>query len=474
MAATELLHLMNNHVESNPKANEHFYGLLDVEGLARVDALIDLCFRPYWSRLWVIQEFTLAPTVTIQCGSASLALKTLSDVLLHESFSLLPWPDLENSNTLRYSNAMKLLSFRRGLSGSVLPWYLGNGYHSLADVMRAAPRCYCDDLRDKIFGLLSLSPACCKLAIRPNYSQSLVEVSEDVLDHHTQEHSEKAYQVLNGIFEGLGLNYWKGNPPPQPPVLPAPVGSLRRAKGSEISTQGGKCRGQIVWIFEPPGGYKRCDRQKKPLNIPPMPNIDAKIRLLLLSLATSKKITSRLSSFKPVEGGRFYFNPESDFLSIRKPFLSYVTKPPKCCCRMKEKDAKGSFSYKPPNETTLSLPGAEDEARIQRLWRAWQKILVKGADILEYQRLSVFFTDDGALGFGTRGCKVGDMLCEFGPGKLWPTKVAIFNHSGSRHQIIGKGILVRRKGWKDEMPTGNFDLKMHLDLATLLFLKFYF
>ena len=65
MAATELLHLMNNHVESNSKANERFYGLLDVEGLARVDALIDLCFRPYWSRLWVIQEFTLTPTVTV-------------------------------------------------------------------------------------------------------------------------------------------------------------------------------------------------------------------------------------------------------------------------------------------------------------------------------------------------------------------------------------------------------------------------
>jgi len=33
------------------------------------DSIPDLCFRPYWSRLWILQEVVLAADALIQCGN---------------------------------------------------------------------------------------------------------------------------------------------------------------------------------------------------------------------------------------------------------------------------------------------------------------------------------------------------------------------------------------------------------------------
>src|ERR1700679_2423142 len=43
-------------------------------------ALLKLCHRSYWSRLWVIQELVLAPQIQIQCGHLQLEWSALNHI----------------------------------------------------------------------------------------------------------------------------------------------------------------------------------------------------------------------------------------------------------------------------------------------------------------------------------------------------------------------------------------------------------
>ena len=47
---------------------------LDCQLALKVDALLELCYRTYWTRLWIIQELVLSDRRIIQCGSITFDL----------------------------------------------------------------------------------------------------------------------------------------------------------------------------------------------------------------------------------------------------------------------------------------------------------------------------------------------------------------------------------------------------------------
>lgn len=59
---TKVLEVSNNNGE----------GKYTMYTTAELDAIRDLCYRPYWQRIWTVQERVLASKLSIACESIDL------------------------------------------------------------------------------------------------------------------------------------------------------------------------------------------------------------------------------------------------------------------------------------------------------------------------------------------------------------------------------------------------------------------
>ena len=60
----------------------------------------------------------------------------------------------------------------------------------------------CEDLRDKVYGLLSFAASCCKLAIPVDYSLSKYQVCGLVLEHYCRDHIHGERQLFPKSAQG--------------------------------------------------------------------------------------------------------------------------------------------------------------------------------------------------------------------------------------------------------------------------------
>lgn len=133
-------------------------------------ALCHLCERPYWRRMWIIQEIVHAEKITVWCGAKSfewgilenlyLTLKTLEDMhwFAHHEFAI---------GVLQSSAA-------------VMVWQRAHWRHpqtptpSLQTLIEVFRDWQCTDVRDKVFALVSMASS--DTAIIPDYSQPARQV----------------------------------------------------------------------------------------------------------------------------------------------------------------------------------------------------------------------------------------------------------------------------------------------------------
>jgi hypothetical protein len=158
-------------------------------------ALCDLCERPYWRRMWIIQEIIHAEKITVWCGMKSfewgafeslyLTLKTLEDAVwfAHHEF---------------------LMGVLQSSAG-VMVWQRAHWRHpetptprlqTLIDVFRDWQ---CADVRDKVYALVSMASS--NTAIVPDYSQSARQVFFAVQEKDGQDKAP-FYNLLSQV---LGL-----------------------------------------------------------------------------------------------------------------------------------------------------------------------------------------------------------------------------------------------------------------------------
>jgi Heterokaryon incompatibility protein (HET) len=107
------------------------------------ECLEQLFWRPYWTRMWVIQEFSLAQNITLVCGSRFLEWKQLRlrAVRLRDGKDTEGW--------LRFDRFAKVAMSHQRPHDS--------GEKSLFKLMERFQRARCVDPRDKVYALLSLS-----------------------------------------------------------------------------------------------------------------------------------------------------------------------------------------------------------------------------------------------------------------------------------------------------------------------------
>lgn len=153
-------------------------------------ALKALCNREYWQRMWILQEVALARSITVHCGFHSV---------LWEAFDKFCFsPELRiDIPEFQSSFASKLGLIRRK--------QLGQQESTLRELMEAFNGCACSDPRDRIFALLGLASDCRNNQLRADYSRTLFEVYQDVvqlyfpLSHSHQSHLITPYCGLQAL-----------------------------------------------------------------------------------------------------------------------------------------------------------------------------------------------------------------------------------------------------------------------------------
>lgn len=134
----------------------------------------------YWQRLWIIQEFSLAPTVSIRCGEFSLAWDKLEK--FNESATKV------YHNDKRVKDYVSLVQTRKRSR----KWIFTND-QGLLRLTGDHVNSKCSQTHDHVFGLLGLSPLCCQNAVIVDYSKSIDDICEQVVKHHMTAHSRGSY-----------------------------------------------------------------------------------------------------------------------------------------------------------------------------------------------------------------------------------------------------------------------------------------
>ncbi|KAI1634422.1 heterokaryon incompatibility protein-domain-containing protein [Biscogniauxia mediterranea] len=160
----EAIKLLNRFAEDD-KTNDSWY-----------DTFGAIFRRPYFSRLWVVQEVLLARSLSLHCGTASTELSTSAVSVLKAKLPDIPsWINL----LPRSQDAAVTLKYLLGVTS----------------------KCHSSDLRDKVFGVLGLLENTPESVLEPDYSLTVPEVLIGTATHIIQ--STGSLDILRQT--GLGL-----------------------------------------------------------------------------------------------------------------------------------------------------------------------------------------------------------------------------------------------------------------------------
>lgn len=124
-----------------------------------------LAMRPYWKRLWIIQEVFMAGSLRIYCGSES----TLWDNFV-KACRLLGLSLAETWRTTSKTNAGNIIDLRSPHLRS---------FEILLDIARVFE---CADSRDKIYGLLGLAADPILRSLKPDYSKNTAQLYTEIME----------------------------------------------------------------------------------------------------------------------------------------------------------------------------------------------------------------------------------------------------------------------------------------------------
>lgn len=126
----------------------------------------NLLHRPYWDRLWVVQEFVLAQDIVLACGPCAITLAAIRRLI---TIATLPRVFLRTSFWNFIAIAKPIIDLLNARSERSI----GNGFllpeGHLMNLLRDFSMRKCEDPRDKVYGLLALCDE--KVEIVVDYSR---------------------------------------------------------------------------------------------------------------------------------------------------------------------------------------------------------------------------------------------------------------------------------------------------------------
>lgn len=157
--------------ESNPRYDELIAGLQDV------------LKRAYWSRIWIVQEVTMAQKITFACGADTVAYNALHHALrLLRNFRLWQLLKLGHDTTrptlVREDSGLRARVIDTDPSHPIdlLKISRAEGAMPMMYLLRRLQRFNATDPRDRVFALLGIATDAGVLGVRPDYSKSCEQV----------------------------------------------------------------------------------------------------------------------------------------------------------------------------------------------------------------------------------------------------------------------------------------------------------
>lgn len=145
------------------------------------DALCNLLERPYWTRLWALQECVLATKLVFQCGKVLIEHSLLVDFLRAEDRVKRPW-------FWKYFTANQMAMKRNlrpmAIDTFVILPHLTNNPETFRypSILQYTARLNCRDPRDKLYailGLAALDPFSKQVPLEPDYSKNVATIFSD-------------------------------------------------------------------------------------------------------------------------------------------------------------------------------------------------------------------------------------------------------------------------------------------------------
>jgi len=143
-------------------------------------AMLELCERPYWIRLWVYQELKASQTTAILCGSQWVLLDSLES-LMHDNHD-------ERVKA-------KMQALRKSSAGEMLRLTHASMDRSLRAMLDSTSHLRCTDPRDKVYAILNVVSSGHQ-DIEANYTRTLPNLVNRILRNM---HASKKPQSLMDV-----------------------------------------------------------------------------------------------------------------------------------------------------------------------------------------------------------------------------------------------------------------------------------
>lgn len=135
-------------------------------------AIVSLSHRSYWTRLWIVQELSLARKIRLMCGTQVVDWDRFASFMTH----------IQNA---RSDNRRKQQLTFRNIRGSPAVSIVNQkmqpaGQQSLLDLMYTTRQLQCSELRDKVYALLGIAKAGHE-HIKPDYGANVAALMNSIL-----------------------------------------------------------------------------------------------------------------------------------------------------------------------------------------------------------------------------------------------------------------------------------------------------
>ena len=165
------------------KQATNFGIILDSSSSEVVKALNDLFWRPWWTRVWVVQELSVADqnAAKVTCGNVTLPwLYFLASAYAIEKY----WGMLNETLWLKFPDDA-LDGFNNGIRmAQCRHVQKSQPRHHLLELLHQHRDCKATDPRDYVYGLLGLSGDAPEIGVMPNYSHSVQDIYKDLAVKH--------------------------------------------------------------------------------------------------------------------------------------------------------------------------------------------------------------------------------------------------------------------------------------------------
>lgn len=148
-----------------------------------IAGLQDILKRPYWSRIWIVQEVTMAKKITFTCGKDTVAYDALHHALrLLRNFRL--WQQLKlgrdatRPSCVREDSGLRsrVIDTNPSRPIDLLKISRAEGAMPMMYLLRRLQLFTATDSRDRVFALLGIATDARELEVKPDYSKSCEEV----------------------------------------------------------------------------------------------------------------------------------------------------------------------------------------------------------------------------------------------------------------------------------------------------------